>query len=112
MRITFIVIVISSYPYYQCSYNSVNGAPMCGNEQLLNKQIRGAWNRSDALIVTDCGAVVNMVAALTPASRRLKSLVDATALSINSGVDLETGPVWLVIQANHNGRTCMFYHMA
>jgi beta-glucosidase-like glycosyl hydrolase len=67
---------------------------MCGNEALLNKQIRGAWNRSDALIVTDCGAVVNMVAHLTPSSRRLKNLTTATALSINSGVDLETGPVW------------------
>jgi beta-glucosidase-like glycosyl hydrolase len=67
---------------------------MCGNEALLNQQIRGAWNRSDALIVTDCGAVVNMVAHLTPSSRRLKSLVQATALSINSGVDLETGPAW------------------
>ena len=44
--------------------------------------------------MTDCGAVVNMVSSLTPASRRLKSLVQATALSINSGVDLETGPVW------------------
>ena len=77
-----------------CSYNSINGVPMCGNEALLNGQIRGAWNRSDALIVTDCGAVVNMVSSLTPSSRRLKRLVEATALSINSGVDLETGPVW------------------
>jgi hypothetical protein len=67
---------------------------MCGNEALLNKQIRGVWNRSDALIVTDCGAVVNMVSSLTPSSRRLKDLVQATALSINSGIDLETGPVW------------------
>jgi beta-D-xylosidase 4 len=77
-----------------CSYNSVNSKPMCGNEALLNTQIRGVWNRSDALIVTDCGAVTNMVSSLTPASRRLKNLVQATALSINSGVDLETGPVW------------------
>jgi beta-glucosidase-like glycosyl hydrolase len=77
-----------------CSYNSVNGDPMCGNGALLNKQIRGAWNRTDALIVTDCGAVEYMVTSLTPASRRLKHLVEATALSINSGVDLETGPVW------------------
>ena len=40
-----------------CSYTGVNGHPMCANGAILNGVLRGRWNRSDALITTDCGAV-------------------------------------------------------
>ena len=30
---------------------------MCSNGKILNGVLRGLWNRSDALITTDCGAV-------------------------------------------------------
>ena len=40
-----------------CSYTGVNGHPMCANGAILNGVLRGRWNRTDALITTDCGAV-------------------------------------------------------
>ena len=40
-----------------CSYTGVNGSPMCANGKILNGVLRGRWNRSDALVTTDCGAV-------------------------------------------------------
>ena len=92
---------------------------MCANEALLNEQIRSNWSRPDTLIVTDCGAVSNNLLTLWPyrplerslfaspeilrgaqvtnmvsANKYSKTMVEATAASINSGVDLETGPAW------------------
>lgn len=82
-----------------CSYNEINGVPMCANQELLNGQIRQNWSRPDTLVVTDCGAVTNMVPhgdrhGAAPSNNKYKTLVEATAASINSGADLETGPVW------------------
>lgn len=39
-----------------CSYNAVNGVPMCANEKLLGSLLRDSWNFS-GLVVSDCGAV-------------------------------------------------------
>eukprot|EP01046_Picozoa_sp_COSAG06_P005729 COSAG06_NODE_259_length_18912_cov_53.912614_8_plen_120_part_00 len=70
---------------------------MCANQELLNDQIRGNWSRPDTLIVTDCGAVTNMVphgnghGGAAASNNKYKTLVEATAAAINSGVDLETG---------------------
>ena len=102
-----------------CADNEVNGVPMCANQALLNEQIRSNWSRPDTLIVTDCGAVSNNLLTLRTTSTRAlpvlsrpeilrgaqvtnmvsankysKTMVEATAASINSGVDLETGPAW------------------
>lgn len=82
-----------------CSYNEINGVPMCANQELLNGQIRQNWSRPDTLVVTDCGAVTNMVPhgdrhGAATSNNKYKTLVEATAASINSGADLETGPVW------------------
>ena len=35
--------------------------PMCANDYLINQVVRTAWNRSDVLTVTDCGAINNMI---------------------------------------------------
>ena len=40
--------------------NAINGIPACGNEWLLQKVARDAWNRSDVIIQSDCGAVSNI----------------------------------------------------
>eukprot|EP00884_Botryococcus_braunii_P013666 jgi/Botrbrau1/222/Bobra.0022s0201.1 len=39
-----------------CSYNAVNGAPMCANKKLLGSLLRDSWNFT-GLVVSDCGAV-------------------------------------------------------
>lgn len=60
-------------------------------------------SRPDALIVTDCGAVSNMIPGTANGNGYAKSAVDATAAAINAGVDLETGPVWTGGPVVHRG---------
>eukprot|EP00040_Diaphanoeca_grandis_P016335 m.84243 g.84243 ORF g.84243 m.84243 type:complete len:798 (+) comp25726_c0_seq1:98-2491(+) len=73
-----------------CSYMSMNNVPSCANDGILNKMVRETWGREDALIVTDCFAVESMV----DANHYAKDVADATAKSINAGVDLNTGWPW------------------
>ena len=124
-----------------CADNEVNGVPMCANQALLNEQIRSNWSRPDTLIVTDCGAVSKQppdplaipstralpvlsrpeilrgaqVTNMVSANKYSKTMVEATAASINSGVDLETGPAWtgdskpkggLAEAGTHSGLAC------
>ena len=42
---------------FMCSYNGVNGMPMCAQSDLLPK-VRSEWN-FDGYITSDCGAVGN-----------------------------------------------------
>ena len=37
------------------------GVPNCADAALLNGRIREEWGRDDALVVSDCGALGNMV---------------------------------------------------
>jgi len=39
-----------------CSYNAVNGVPMCGNQHLLTDVLRGEWG-FDGYVTSDCGAI-------------------------------------------------------
>ena len=75
-----------------CSYMSMNKVPSCANEGILNRMVRETWGREDALIVTDCEAVESMFNA--NGNHYAKNVQDATAKSINSGVDLNTGWPW------------------
>ena len=36
------------------------GRPSCANGHILNHILREDWNFSDALITSDCGAIVNL----------------------------------------------------
>lgn len=73
-----------------CSYASINGVPSCASPYLLNTLVRDVWGQSDAVVVTDCFAVRNMV----DANKFATSMADASAKSINAGVDLNTGFPW------------------
>eukprot|EP01126_Amoeba_proteus_P002860 TRINITY_DN10928_c0_g1_i7.p1 TRINITY_DN10928_c0_g1~~TRINITY_DN10928_c0_g1_i7.p1 ORF type:complete len:672 (+),score=96.86 TRINITY_DN10928_c0_g1_i7:1352-3367(+) len=74
-----------------CSYNAENGVPSCANDFILNKVIRNLWNRPDAHITTDCGAVSNMRG--PPANAPTDE--HAAAWTINNGTDIEMGStVW------------------
>jgi len=44
-----------------CAYSGVNGVPLCAHDYLLNKVLRQHWKRPDTVVVTDCGAITNMV---------------------------------------------------
>jgi beta-D-xylosidase 4 len=74
-----------------CSYNGVNGAPSCANSWLLNDVVRRKWNRPDAHITTDCGAVQNLLHEPVRAANE----GCAAAYAIMNGTDVEMGStIW------------------
>eukprot|EP00164_Ancoracysta_twista_P003087 GFYU01004121.1.p1 GENE.GFYU01004121.1~~GFYU01004121.1.p1 ORF type:complete len:789 (-),score=304.22 GFYU01004121.1:39-2405(-) len=70
-----------------CSYNAENGSPSCANDYILNKVLREKFDREDAIVMTDCGAVPNMRGAPVNAA----SDEEAVAYIINNGTDIEAG---------------------
>ena len=82
-----------------CSYNGENGHPSCTNGFLLNTVLRERWGKSDVMISTDCGAVLDMVnqpkQTLPVGMQRAPSKAQAAAYTINNGTDLDMGAsVW------------------
>jgi beta-glucosidase-like glycosyl hydrolase len=75
-----------------CSYNAVNGIPACANDYLLNKILRQRWNRSDAHVTTDCGAVNNLRGKPIQAADEAQ----AAAMALMNGADIEMGSTLFV----------------
>jgi beta-glucosidase len=69
-----------------CAYNSVRGQPACGSEELLGKILRGQWGFS-GYVVSDCGAVQD----ITFGHQARQTLVEAAAMALRAGTDLECG---------------------
>jgi beta-glucosidase-like glycosyl hydrolase len=67
--------------------NGENGAPSCANGWLLNEVMRTRWQRPDAVVVTDSGAVLNLQGPPVNAS----STAHAAAMAINNGTDMNDG---------------------
>uniref|UniRef100_A0A0G4GTQ1 Fibronectin type III-like domain-containing protein n=1 Tax=Chromera velia CCMP2878 TaxID=1169474 RepID=A0A0G4GTQ1_9ALVE len=70
-----------------CSYNGVNGTPVCANDFLLNKVMRQRWGFPHAHVTSDCGAVGNLMG--PPAHAPTEA--HAAAWALNNGTDLEMG---------------------
>jgi beta-glucosidase len=68
------------------AYNGLNGVPCNANPWLLNTVLRDEWG-FDGYVVTDCGALSNLISA----HRFVNSGPEAAAVAINAGVDLECG---------------------
>jgi beta-glucosidase len=68
------------------SYNAINGVPSTANHWLLGDVLRDQW-KFHGYVVTDCGAVGNLVKGFHLA----KNPEEAAAMAINAGVDLECG---------------------
>lgn len=60
---------------------------MCANDYLLNKVIRGRWNRSEVFVATDCGAINNML----HFNKYAANAAEAAAATLNGGTDLDLG---------------------
>jgi len=74
-----------------CSYNAVNGAPMCSNDFLLNQVMRKKWNLPHAHVTTDCGAP----GLLRGEPANAPDNATAAAWSLMNGSDVEMGStVW------------------
>ena len=75
-----------------CSYVSLGipsgppYVPACANRWLLTDVVRGYWGRPDAYVISDCGAVDNMVSANHYAVNHTVAAADA----LNAGMDLNS----------------------
>jgi len=67
-----------------CAYNSVDGAPSCASELLLQDHLREKW-KFDGYVVSDCDAV----AEIFRGHHYANSLPEAAAISIKRGTDLD-----------------------
>ena len=67
-----------------CAYNSINGQPACGNEFLLQDQLRGKWG-FQGYVVSDCGAVTDIFSG----HHFRESQSEAAAISLQRGMDNE-----------------------
>ena len=72
--------------HVMCSYNSVNGVPACGNTGLLTTVLRNKFS-FEGFVVSDYDAW----AFIYDRHQYTKSMEDAAALGINSGLDQEGG---------------------
>lgn len=69
-----------------CAYNRLNNAPCCGSDSLLNRLLREEWG-FDGYVVTDCGAIWDMV----HFHHLYTSMDQAAALALKNGVNLDCG---------------------
>lgn len=74
-----------------CSYNRVNGIPMCANYELLTLTVRNQWG-FDGYIVSDCDAV----ALIHDYIHFAPSLEDAVSDVMLAGMDLNCGTTTLL----------------
>jgi beta-glucosidase len=68
------------------AYNEINGTPACASPALLTDLLRKQWG-FDGYVVSDCGAVYDMVVF----HKYVKSFEQADALAIKAGCDLCCG---------------------
>ena len=66
-----------------CSYFAPNGVSSCGNEYLMNFLIREKWERPDAVVMSDCSAVGNMMKNVMHLNQ-----TQASAQAMNAGLDV------------------------
>jgi beta-glucosidase len=82
-----------------CAYNSINGQPACANQFLLQDQLRGKWGFK-GYVVSDCGAVVDIFAG----HKFTKSQPEASAISLQRGMDNECGDFFAKVTDDHDYR--------
>lgn len=72
---------------FMCSYNSVNGAPACANEYLMQDILREhwGWENGEHYISTDCGAIAD----IWESHNYVETEGEAGAVALKAGADLE-----------------------
>ena len=80
-----------------CAYNRVNGQPACASTFLLQDQLRGAW-KFNGYVVSDCDAVVDMF----EGHHFVKSLAEAAAAAIKTGMDNECADFFTITKDDHD----------
>lgn len=77
-----------------CAYNATNGEPCCANNYLLDEVLRGKWAYKGH-VVSDCWAITDFYA--TPGHGASASKLEAAALALSSGVDVNCGDTYEVL---------------
>lgn len=79
-----------------CSYNAVNGVPMCANRELLTDVLRDQWG-FDGYVTSDCTATLNIY----DSHHFVPDIKTATALGLEAGCDSDCGAAYqsTVVQA-------------
>lgn len=85
----FKALVEADVESVMCAYNATNGEPCCTNDYLLNDVLRGDWNFKGH-VVSDCEALVD----LFEGHGIVADAVEAAALALKSGVNLNCGSVY------------------
>ena len=73
-----------------CSYNAVNGIPSCANPYFLQDIIREHFGLGDGWITSDCDAVANVF----DPHHYTTTLVNASAVSLKAGTDVDCGTTY------------------
>jgi len=87
----FTDVVTAGVRSIMCSYNGINGYPMCMSPLL--KSVLREQMQFDGYIVTDSGAIDFMVSMF----HRFSEHQDAAAAALNAGVDLNSGDNFLLL---------------
>lgn len=76
-----------------CSYNSVNGVPMCGNSLWLNNTLRNTWG-FDGYVTSDCGAIRDIYTPQPKGHGYVKDADHATKIGLEAGCDVDCGGIY------------------
>jgi len=77
-----------------CSYNAVNGVPMCANRELLTDVLRGEWG-FDGYVTSDCSAIKDIyVNHNYPGGVYPPDAKTAAAVGLKAGCDSDCGGVY------------------
>ena len=88
------VIAQTDVASVMCAYNSVNGTPACGNNELIQNKLRDEFNFK-GYIVSDCGAIADFYD--IKSHNIVSTEAQAAAMALRTGTDLNCG--------DHHGNT-------
>src|SRR3954469_18385678 len=85
----FHALVNAKVEAVMCAYNRTNDEPCCGNTYLLQDVLRGQW-KFKGHVVSDCWALADF----WQGHKVVKDGVEAAALALNKGVNLNCGSTY------------------
>jgi beta-glucosidase len=95
----FKALVDADVESIMCAYNATNGEPCCANKYLIKDVLRGKWGFKGH-VVSDCWALADFY----EGHKVVKTVEEAAALGIKSGVNLNCGSTYpALVEAVNQG---------
>ena len=82
------VIAETNVASVMCAYNSVNGTPACGSDELVQNKLRDEFN-FNGYMVSDCGAIADFYD--KNSHNVVTTEAEAAAMALKAGTDLNCG---------------------